>query len=95
MRPDHYRLILLKTAQRNEFPDARLNTWTMGDKGRERVVKVRPAVRSQGLVGNATMDLFAIDDSKKPDNPAGGIIRFTGGKFSVHDTTFFAKATPG
>jgi hypothetical protein len=38
MHPNHHRLILLKTAQRNECPDQRLNTETMGDKDGERVV---------------------------------------------------------
>ena len=94
MRPHHHRL-LLTTALLTECSDARLNTWTMSDTGREGVVKVRPAMGAQRLVGNATMDLLAIDHGEKPHHPAGGIIRFTGGKCYVHDTTFFAKATPG
>ena len=54
-------------------------------------MKVRPEVGAQRLVGNATMDLFAIDHGEKSHNPAGGIIRFTGGKCDVHATTFFPR----
>jgi hypothetical protein len=51
----------------------------MGDKGGQRVVKVCTTMCPKGLVRDATMPLFAIDDSEEPDNPVGGIIRFTGG----------------
>jgi hypothetical protein len=91
MRSDNNRLVILKTALLDEVGNARLNTWAMGDKGGERVVEVRRAVRSECLVGNATMDRFAIDESQKPDNPSGGIIRFTRGEFYTHDPISFAR----
>ena len=87
MRSDDNRLILLKTALPDEVGDVRFNMVAMGDKGGQRVVKIRREVRPEGLIGNATMDLFAMDDSQKPDNPSGGLIGFTGGEFYTHETT--------
>jgi hypothetical protein len=51
----------------------------MSDKGGHRVVKICCAVRPECLVRNAAMDVFAIDDRQKPDNPSAGIICFAGG----------------
>jgi hypothetical protein len=91
MGSDDNCFILLKTALHDEGGDARLNPGAMGDKGGQRVMKIRPAVRPKGLIGNTTMDVFAIDDRQKPDHPLAFIIRFTGGKFDMHETTFFTR----
>ena len=91
MRAHHNRLIILKTPLSDQGGDKLLNTVAMGDKGRQRVVKVRAAGRPQGLVGNAAMHLFLIDDREKPDNPSGWIIRFTRGEFDTHETNFLGE----
>jgi hypothetical protein len=51
-------------------------------------VKIRGEVTPEGLIGNTAMDLFAIDDSEKPNNPFQFVISFTGGKFYIHDGHF-------
>jgi hypothetical protein len=79
MRSNHNRLIILKTALPDKCGDALLNTWAIGNKGGQRVVKVRNAVRPKCLVGDTTMNVFSVDYSQKPHNPSGGIIGFTGG----------------
>jgi hypothetical protein len=58
MRSHHHRLIMLKTPLPDEVGNELLNTLAIGDKGGERVVKVRTKVRPEGLVGNATGDLL-------------------------------------
>jgi hypothetical protein len=44
MGANHNRLIILKTTLPDKFGDALLNTWAMGDKGGQKVMKVCPAV---------------------------------------------------
>jgi hypothetical protein len=87
------RLIILKTALPDKCRDTLLNPWAMGEKGGQRAVKVRAVVRPEGLIGDATVDLFVMHDSQKPHNPSGGIIGFTGGKCYPHDITFFTRMT--
>ena len=91
MCSENNRLILLKTALRDEVGYARLNTLTMGDKGGESVVKICRTVRPQGLVRNAARKVFAIDDRLKPDHPSAGILRLTGGACYTHNPMSFVK----
>jgi hypothetical protein len=93
MRSNHHRLIILKTALPDKGGDALLNPWAMGEKGGQRVVKVRTAVRPEGLVGDATVDFFVMYDRQKPHHPSRGIIGFSGGKCYPHVTTFFPRMT--
>ena len=88
MRSNHNRLILLKTALIDQCGDALFNTVAIGDKGRERIVKVRTEVRPEGLVGNATGDLFVIHYRQKPDHPCSCIIGFTGREFYTHKAPY-------
>jgi hypothetical protein len=80
MRSHHNRLIILKTALPDKIGYARLNTWAMGDKGGQSVVKIHTEMRPECLGGNATRDLFAIDNREKRENPSDGIIGFTRGE---------------
>jgi hypothetical protein len=59
IRANYYRLVILKTALLEECGDALLNPGAVGDKGGQWIVEVGPAMRPKGLVGNATMDVFA------------------------------------
>ena len=102
MRSHHHRLIILKTALPDEVGYERLNRVAMSDKGGHRVVKICREVRPECLVRNAAMDVFAIADRQKPDNPSAGIICFAGGEFYTHDkfsslewlaTPFFLEST--
>src|SRR5688572_26156906 len=94
MRSHHNRCILLKTALPDKRGGELLYTLAIGDKGRERVVKVRTEVRPEGLVGNATGELLAIHYRQKPDHPFACIIGFTGREFYLHETTSSARRAP-
>jgi hypothetical protein len=94
MRSHHNRCILLKTALPDKCGDALLNTLAIGDKGGERVMKVRTEVRPEGLVGNATGDLLSIRYRQKPEHPFSCIISFTGWEFYMHETPAFTRRAP-
>ena len=58
-------------------------------------MKVRSKVRAQRLIGNAAMDLFAINDSQKPDYPSDAIIGFTRGECYLHELTAYPPVGRG